>query len=152
MPYANQIFIEVDTHDAIEGIELLQAKMQHLEVPTAEAALLWSQQIGHLFATAPWPTLRESTIRLKAAMGYPSDSLVRTGTLKDSTTGGQWSITGGVGQATAVLPYPKYGAMHITGFQHRSAGFVPARDWSMLDEPTIDKMVEAFADYITEGL
>ena len=145
-----QIVITVDASDAIEGMELLEAKLAHLEIPVAEAAKVWSQQMTHLFATAPWPALKASTLAIKAAQGYPADSLVRTGALKDATTGGQWKVHGGVKQATAQLGYPSYGGFHITGFQHRSAGWVPARDWSMLDEPTMEKMVEVFSEYLME--
>jgi len=146
------VHIDVDVHDAIEGVELVEAKLAHLEIPLADIALLWSEHIGYLFATAPWPGLKASTLAIKAEQGYPSDPLVRTSGLKDATTGGQWQIHGGVGQAVARLGYPRHGIFHVTGFVHHSAGWVPARDWSMLDEPTVMKMVEAFGDYLTEGL
>lgn len=158
MPYATRIALDVNISDAIEATEIMQVKMAHLELPLAEMAPRWSDHMLTLFETAPWPPLRPSTIAIKSAMGAPSDPLIRTGALRgfagagSSAAGGEWVIHGGAFGATAILEMPGYGRFHVTGFVHANDGFVPARDFTKLDEETIARMILDFGEYLAEGL
>ncbi len=57
-----------------------------------------------------WPGLAESTLRQKAAHGYPPDPLVRTGALKDSLTDPGRAFTRGAMSAEwgTNVPYAHY--------------------------------------------
>lgn len=141
------VWIEVDASGPTEALERVQAALEHMERPLADIAPLWSERMKTLFATAPWPPLKASTVALKQRLGYPADPLVRTGALKDRATGGSWTISGQAAGAEARLEgLPTYGKFHIT-----STKWMVARDWTMIDDATVDKMAMKLIEYLVEG-
>ena len=98
----------------------------------------------------PWEPLNERTIADKSANGYPEDILVRTGSL--GVVAGQlnlWTIDGQEGTAVVNgLPdRVHYGIFHQAGTR-----FMPAREWAVIQEEDIDRIVEVFEEWLGERL
>ena len=98
----------------------------------------------------PWEPLHERTVDDKAAGGYPEDILVRSGDL--AQVAGQlnlWTIDGPGGEArsTGLPERVHYGIFHQSGTR-----FMPQREWAVIQEEDIDRIVEVFDEWLGERL
>jgi hypothetical protein len=131
----------------IERMEQLSSRLNSLEVPLLEIGAFISDFMAFNFLRAPWPALRETTIQRKRAMGFPIDSLVRTGAMKDAATGARWSAGRlGGGSFMATLEVPGYSKWHWEGTR-----FMPERDFALIPEEAGSKMVDIIEEYLNSA-
>lgn len=132
-----------DPGTSIEHLEDIQFRLHNQEPMILGFGLVLSNYMAINFASAGqgrWPPLAPSTIERKARAGYPLDPLVRTGVLRDATSGGEWQAGRLGSDFIGVLEIPPYGAFHIEG-----TAFMPARDFTFIPD-SIEAEIGAVAE------
>lgn len=142
--------IDADFKELSAGIRSFREPLKRAIQGVVSPSFVRNFEVG---GRPTWAPLSERRIAEKQALGYPLDTLIATGKLKQ--VAGQlniWTIEGGylTGEAQAYvagLPGAEYGKYHTTGTRK-----MPARPFLLVQQDDADEIEITFMNYIAERL